>query len=369
MFIKNIIYFLFLLFFVNSLNFGSENHKYYIRVLLSTSSFYSLNADNYFLLYGKERIKNTGPLELRYHAKGIEVNGVLIPKNAVGILNSGEFSVNKTLYRGSCYVYRDQGDLCLVNYLDLEDYLLGVLPNEVYSSWAMDTLKAQAVASRSYALYEILQHHTKLFDLDSRPGHSQMYKGLQSENTRTTEAVHATKGQILVTKKEGEVVKAYFSVSCGSCTAEGDELKDSKSYLCSVKVEQHPKNPFAYWEHEIHFSELTQKLTCPMSIVDVNVLERGESGRIKNIQVTMKNGEKKVFNGDKFRHKVGLVSMKSTFADFHRRKSEFLFISGQGYGHGVGMGQWEAEAMAQNGKSYKKILDKFYSGTSIKKLY
>ncbi len=118
-------------------------------------------------------------------------------------------------YRGSFIVLNNNTGITLINNVDLESYLLGVVPAEMPSSWNLEAHKAQAIAARSYAIANLGKRQKKGYDLKDTP-HDQAYGGISAETAKTNNAVIQTKGQVLVHK--GKVIPAYYHSSSGGRT-------------------------------------------------------------------------------------------------------------------------------------------------------
>ncbi|MCM3785565.1 SpoIID/LytB domain-containing protein [Neobacillus mesonae] len=122
-------------------------------------------------------------------------------------------------YRGDFELSAHNGQLALVNELPLEQYLYSVVGTEVYTSWPQETLKAQAVAARSYALYQG-DRFTIANVVDTTL--SQAYNGIGAENGNVTKAVDATAGEVL--KSGDKIIEAIFSSNAGGVTADPSEV-------------------------------------------------------------------------------------------------------------------------------------------------
>ncbi len=131
---------------------------------------------------------------------------------------------SKRTYRGNWEISSYNGQLALVNEIPLEQYLYSVVGAEVPSSWPREALKAQAVAARSYAIFQ--RNKFKVADVVDTTL-SQVYNGISSEATSITQAVDDTKGQILM--KDGKVVEAVFSSNSGGATADSSEVWNSNN--------------------------------------------------------------------------------------------------------------------------------------------
>jgi SpoIID/LytB domain protein len=210
-------------------------------------------------------------------------------------------------YRGSIVVTLAGGKLQAVNRVPLERYLWGVVPGEMPADWHVQALKVQAVAARSYGLAS--RKTGSSFDVyaDTR---SQVYGGISVEDPRTTAAVKATKGQVVL--YNGKVAWTYFSASSGGRTAAiQDVWPDAQPvpYLVSVDDPYDTISPYHDWG-PITFTaaQLRAKLGArfPASVTEITV-NRNDSGRATSITAVGPNGEVTIPGGE-VRTALGLRS-------------------------------------------------------------
>lgn len=144
----------------------------------------------------------------------------------------GYISAKGKWYRGYFVLYNKNGALTLVNNLDIEDYIQGVVPSEMPSKWSYEAHKAQAVAARSYALSNLGKRASHGYDLKDTP-EDQAYGGASAESAQTNRAVQETKGIVLV--YDLKIIPAYYSASAGGQTSSsGDVWTKNLPYLQSV---------------------------------------------------------------------------------------------------------------------------------------
>jgi stage II sporulation protein D len=214
-------------------------------------------------------------------------------------------------YRGKLVARADGERLLVINQLGLEDYVKGVVANEVPSSWPKHALRAQAVVARSYGL---ATERGGAFDhyADTR---SQVYGGRSSETRATTKAVKATRRQVV--KYAGRpAVTYYFSTSGGQ--TENSEFGFSGGsptpYLKSVKDPFDDISPVHTWTMKFSDSEMEDELDGLFKgeLQRIEVLKRGRSPRIVRARVIGSNGSNEV-TGDTLRNRLGL---RSTWANF-----------------------------------------------------
>jgi stage II sporulation protein D len=206
-------------------------------------------------------------------------------------------------YRGQIEVGVTAQKLSAVNVLGLEQYLAGVVPQEMPSAWPDEALKAQAVAARSYALAHRVGG--KGFDLyaDVR---SQVYGGIRAENPRTTAAIEATAGEVLLW--EGKPIDALFHSTSGGTTLAAIEVFGKPiPYLVAVDDPYSTLSPVNRWG-PTPVAEATirkgLKLRVPLTALR---LTRGPSGRVATVQVVTASGTTTI-SGATLRAAAGLRS-------------------------------------------------------------
>lgn len=139
-------------------------------------------------------------------------------------------------YRGIFVLKASRKGVILINILNIEDYLKGVVPSELspYSYPSLEAQKAQAVAARTYAIKNIGLNGDKGFDLCDTPK-SQYYKGMDAEHPLSTQAVESTRGEVAV--YNGKLIDALYTSTCGGRTEDVENifLGPSLPYLRSTK--------------------------------------------------------------------------------------------------------------------------------------
>jgi len=297
------------------------------------------------------------------------INNYIIGTAVIEIFNDDELiKINNKPYRGKILLSKEDNNLIVINRVTLEKYLYGVLPAEVSPKWHKEVLKSQAVAARSFALYNKL--NTKnLYDL-SDCVFSQVYSGYSSETRETNSAIDETAGEVLVFNDE--IIQAFFHANSGGKTEAAEDVWGRKlDYLKSIDDPYSIDQKNYKWSFAISFKDLTQKLiknnVITDNIYDIKILNRTKSGRIEKMKIyTFK--ESVEIKGNNFRNYIGVDKIKSTNFSL-QIKGDKVYFDGFGYGHGVGMSQEGAKKMAEIGKNYRDILNFYYRGTSIKRIY
>ncbi|MBU1061675.1 MAG: SpoIID/LytB domain-containing protein [Candidatus Omnitrophica bacterium] len=273
--------------------------------------------------------------------------------------------INDRQFRGEIDIIKSEKEsLFVVNHVDIEEYLYGVLYHEVSHRWPMEVLKAQAIVSRTYALYQKLVSKNKYFDLTSDI-YSQVYGGRTSETWRTRLAVNLTNGQILT--YNGKVFPSYYHATCGGSISDASsiwniDIPALRSKPCSFCT----LSPHFSWKKELRLKDIEDKLRkggYNISLVSIGILKRDESGRILDLMLKGKESDIEL-SGNKFRLLVGPNIIKSTNFEVEI-KNAFIAFYGKGWGHGIGMCQWGAYNMSRKGWKVDQILEYYYPETEI----
>jgi stage II sporulation protein D len=293
--------------------------------------------------------------------------GADVRKIPVRVSTPGEFiTVNGKAYRGAIEIRKKgNGRLLVINDLDLETYLLGVVAAEIPSDWEVEALKAQAVASRTYALNQKQNAGRQPYHILATVG-SQMYLGKRGERTRTTEAVEETRG--LVITYRGKVIPAFYHSSCGGHTEDALELWGiDEPFLKGVDCDCQNISKYGIWEKRFTTAGVIRALRREGFQFDgIGSVETGDltpAGRVKNV-VFRHSGRATSVPSETIRAALGYSNIPSIFFEPELNDQEVVF-SGRGLGHGIGLCQWGAKEMARHGADYKSILSHYYPGTAV----
>jgi len=275
---------------------------------------------------------------------------------------SDKLSFKGGVFRGALKWTRNGQMFSVVNYLGLDDYLLGTLGSEMSPSWEIEALKAQAVASRTYALYMIKHPKHSDYDLE-RSTQDQVYGGVEAEHPRVREAIQATSGEVLSFKDQP--IKAFFHSRCGGSTETPGFVWNhhqgypQKKVACPYCL----KNPFS-WQTLVRVDELLRWTGLDFGQhLKIEAGERGPSGRLASLNLVSGTQRAKI-DTDTLRSHLGYARLKSAKFDWYQ-EGELVSFQGVGNGHGVGMCQWGARHLAQTGKSYREILAYYYPGATL----
>lgn len=300
----------------------------------------------------------------------------------------------KVAYPDTLEIFLYNDSLSLVNHTDIETYLRGVVGSEMPDDWPIEALKAQALASRTYAYSRSLsaRQRNAYFDVTDDTN-SQVYLGLR-DLPRSFQAISATENQIIT--YQSKPIESVFHSSSGGYTENNETIWSGSPtpYLRGVPSPGEEISPHFSWyksfSRKVVFNTLNTYLTqhkmtlltqAPFSLA---ITEKGISPRVRKLTLCQDKREI-ILNGSDF---VTLFNLKSTWFELywytpeatgllppmmtflnqqptHTNPEEQLYIIGRGWGHGIGMSQYGALAMAKKGKTYEEIIRHFYSSTVV----
>lgn len=281
----------------------------------------------------------------------------------------GEIYINKRRFRGIVDIVRTEGiKLLVINHVDIEDYLYGVLYYEMPHYWPTEALMAQAIAARTFALYRREEMKDKDYDL-TNDSFSQVYGGKAGERWTSKRAVNLTKGKVL--KYKGKILPAYYHSSCGGYTENASQLWNIKSPVLEGRRCPYCKNArHSKWKAMFSYKQMEERLRkYGIKCKDITYIVEGprdKSGRLETVRIKDSGGVKNI-PADKFRLSLGGTLIRSTNFTIEITRKGIIF-RGKGWGHGVGMCQWGAYGMARKRHKHKKILGFYYPGAKIQRL-
>lgn len=311
---------------------------------------------------------------------------------------SGTVSIDGRYCRGRYrFVPVGQDLFDVVNDIDVDGYLKGVLPVELYPSWEDEAYRALAIAARTYAIYESrVGGLRRAYDLNSDE-RSQMYKGIGSETSKSIRAVEATAGVVVTYGPPGQerIFRAYYSSCCGGKTqssydAFGDDYlppvaEFDRGSTCSTS------NKFNWGPVTISKAELSKRFAVwakkkseqqgqPRPELKMQGVARIEQafvnklGRPVLFYVTDNANLRFLMRAEDVRLAIaseanGGPTVYSGYFNTVNEADRIRFVDGHGFGHGVGMCQWCAQRQALMGWRYEDIVVANYPGTKLIKAY
>ena len=261
-------------------------------------------------------------------------------------------------------VYRN-GTLSVINELDMEEYIKGVVPSEMSAGWHPEALKVQAVAARTYALYQRMLNDGRDYDVVAGV-QDQVYRGRHGLDQRVREAVEATRG-LVVTYQNAPILAAFSSTAAGPTEDAMNVWAKDLPYLKGVECPFDENSPYYQWRARFTVSDLEQTLRrqgfSVGTIATFTPYSYSRAGRVDRVRILHSGGEL-ILRGQDLRKAVGYSVIPSTQFEVEALGREVV-LSGRGSGHAVGLCQWGAKEMAEQGHSYASILRYYFPGTGL----
>lgn len=307
---------------------------------------------------------------------------------------AGFLSLEGKPFRETLHVHSGKKGCEIVNEIDVEDYLDGLVNAEFSAKWSEESVAAQVIAARTYAYHRILEARKKpssRFDVESTVK-DQVYGGLEKEDYLASRIVDRTRGMVLVASN-GKPLKAFYHSTCGGRTELPQHVWGAKSagFKRRVQCTYCKSSPVFSWSLALSEEQLVRSIRegisqdgVPMewpAIQARQALDRGkiaainlkldDSGRVLEAIPTFDVSGVRVklpISGVSFRNWLGPAKFRSTAFSAAKAGSVWEF-KGRGNGHGVGMCQWGAKVMAEKGEKYSMILRHYYPDASVKKIW
>jgi stage II sporulation protein D len=343
-----------------------------LRVLLSQQSKANLifpTSHNATYTDGTLLSQSTTPLEWNLSIQ----NGKIAIITEAGLFDTGHnrlvfqtdfggyFQFAGRVYRGAAIITVRGGTLNIVNALDVEDYVRGVTPSEMPSSWPDEALKAQTIIARTYAIAKLNQSG----DYDVCPTAAcQVYGGSNAETIRGNAAADATRG--LIVSWNDRPATTYFSSDSGGYTASGSEIWGINLPYLQARpdpLSTAPNNPWSLRISSGTIQSVVNRYAAKAgSFRSISIPARTESGRPSALDITGSSGSVRV-SGTNVYAFIRALGAKSSLIGISSNSP--LVLEGYGNGHGVGLSQYGARGLAASGWTFDQILGYYYVGVSL----
>jgi stage II sporulation protein D len=282
-----------------------------------------------------------------------------------------------------------------IDIVPLEPYLAGVVGAEMPDRWEAEALKAQAIAARTYCLYN-KKKFGLMRDWDvARTQTSQVYLGLKGESASVWRAVNETSGEVLMCEQAGlpgagasgeELFPAYYSSSCGGHTEDAKNVfGDSFGPLGGVECPycRAVARPDVFFWPMVQFNKgmvttAVQKKYPQLKglgdIANISAVKQSDYpdfSRITMVKLTGSNGRSEFLRAEDLRLTIDPAGnrIRSVACKIAVIEDKVAFLAGRGFGHGVGMCQCGAQGMAMQGKTANEILQYYYPGSKLVRAY
>jgi stage II sporulation protein D len=317
-----------------------------------------------------------GSLEVKTDpgGRGLTLNGELVPAEALVIKGHGGGSLTLTADAGPLTVsgillvrkpFRAAPGVMVINHVELEDYVKGVVPSEMHSAWHAEALKVQAILARTYVLYQHLSNAAYEYDVVAST-QDQVYRGRHGVDERIDAAVDATRG-LIVTYANAPILAAFSSTAAGATEDAMVVWSKDLPYLKGVDCPFDLNSPYYRWKAEFALQDLEDTLKrqgYPVgTLAGLTPQSYSGTGRVASLRLLHSQGEL-ILRGEDLRRLVGYTVIPSTQFEIETI-GKTVVLSGRGAGHAVGLCQWGAKEMAGLGYSYATILRYYYPGTEV----
>ncbi len=366
-------------------SFSAQADKFY-RITIKNGKLLLLEVKNDAVLE-----EFTAPIRITSQLEGVHKYPFYVLNMKYGKGDFWQKSIDRA-YRGDLEIIVRNEKITLINVINIEEYLYGVLSAEIQADSPADALAAQAVAARTIAIRNKGRHKAQGFNFCDDV-HCQAYKGLFAETSPTTKAVDTTRGEIIV--YESKPIESFYHSNSGGCLA-ADVFGEPK-FLIEKADAKEAKIPQNLYEEEMWFLNEPESFSGDVksdkfrwqriydsedyeNIYGVNIAiliniftkEQGDCFHNKKIEVVKLKGNETI-EGDlairNYFDKLKSSAFKLDIA-FNREGGALLLIFwGAGFGHGSGMSQDGAKTMAKEGYNYKEILKHYYYNVEIEKAY
>lgn len=275
-------------------------------------------------------------------------------------------------YHGDFEYVRRSGDkLTVINIVDIEDYVKGVIPYEMSGSWPIEALKAQALCARTYAASHFNANSYYGFDV-TNDTYSQVYRGLTGATSTSDAAVEQTAGIYIL--YAGEPISAMYCSSNGGATEDSENITGNAVGYLRGKVDSFEAaaasiNANSSWTDTLTRSQLAEKAnTLGFSIASADSIEitYSDTGNVIGMKLTDSNGRSASFSGKAcYEFCTSTLGLKSISFEISENGDSVTFI-GSGWGHSLGMSQFGAYAMAKTyGFTYDQIVNFYYTDITL----
>jgi len=323
--------------------------------------------DKLFSIKGKKNI--IVKIEKKNDEYGLRIFNSFYPTTSIMIKSKNSFKINGKVLNFNLAIILYKNELYAVNVLPLEAYLAGIINSEISSKWPIESIKAQAVVSRTYAFRKKIKNRSKPYDLNTTVL-DQVYKGITNIDKASIDAVKETYGEVITYNHR--LIEAFFFAHSGGKTEDGSYFSGvDVPYLRpvddSIYVKDRPRNK---WTYKVKLSYFMKKLKSKNwikgELEKIKITKRSKSNRV--LRLSLISDKTVSISGENLRQVLGYSKLFSTNFKINV-KGKYLVVTGKGSGHGVGMCQLGAYGMAKAKKTYKEIIHKYFTKVKIIKAY
>lgn len=292
---------------------------------------------------------------------GIKPIGYLVVSNA----KDGLLSYNGRVYRGAIWFkpvcQGTEITFQAINIVDLEDYLLSVVPSEMPTVWHKEAVKAQSIAARSYAVANYWKNEKDSYDLKDTTD-DQVYLGVESETAAGNQACDETVGIVL--KHNQKVISAFFHSTSGGATEHGENVWGKEIPYVQSVLDYDDNSPHFAWQRRFNIDQAEKAFGLKAgTLLSIQPFWKVSTNRIKQAAI-VSSGNTTVLSGERLRQ---LFKLPSSIFNVSFEDGSYIF-AGRGFGHGLGMSQYGARTLAESGYNAAQILSYYYRDVSVEYL-
>ncbi len=363
-------------------SFGNDEHA--IRLgLTDSASILSVHSSSPFILKlpSGKRFSISDRVTIQLQGEALLLNNRAVSASTVSVQGgdgvfhvkvlasasntSAKNSQQEWTVRGPLDIQSVPSGLAVINRINLETYVAGVVSGEVSPKWPIEALKAQAVAARTYVLYKQVENQLQPFDVFASV-QDQVYHGHAPRQDSVLQAIADTKGQV-VTYDRHPIYAAYSSTAAGPTEDALYVWALDLPYLKGVDCPFDDQAPRYDWRTAFTFDYLEHQLRQEGydvgTVATLTPYTFTPSGRVDRVRLLHSRGEI-ILRGQDLRRIVGYSKIFSTNFSIKSVGAE-VEVVGHGAGHAVGMCQWGMREMAELGYDYQSILRHYYPGTML----
>jgi stage II sporulation protein D len=235
------------------------------------------------------------------------------------------------------------------------------------AGWHPEALKAQAVAARTYVLYQRLLNAGREYDVVATT-QDQVYRGRHGHDPRTRQAVEDTRG-LVVAYQDAPILAAFSSTAAGPTEDAMNVWQKDLPYLKGVDCPFDANSPYFEWRNTVNVERLEANLRQQGyqvgTIASLTPFWYSRAGRVMRVRILHSSGEL-ILRGEDLRRVIGYGAVPSTQFQIDTFGRDIV-LTGRGNGHAVGLCQWGAKELAERGYTYAAILNYYFPGTELKR--
>jgi stage II sporulation protein D len=302
----------------------------------------------------------------------------------VELYDGGKWSEVET-YPGKFRIIPGEQGLEVINLVDVERYTACVVGREIWPTFAPAAFRAQAIAARSFVLFQMQRRNRAAYDVLATQG-SQVYRGVRGDDVgqRAERAARDSFGVVL-TYHDGQQDRlfcTYYSAVCGGLSqsaaifGDADDVPPLRGGVACDYCRNAPKGTYRWGPVRVKLTAISAKLAGAYaevrawgSIRDLTIVSQTAAGRPLTLRLHGDDGQVLDVGAERFRLLIGGSDIRSTDVHLRVERGDAVFDDGRGFGHGLGLCQWGMQGQAKEGRRAGDILSYYYPGAKLTRVY